>query len=245
MQPLIRGYKMRYIKYLILLILLIPVLAWAKGYYLVSGVQDTGECANYLICQNFEGTGYDKSETWTETVNSGTVDEDYTTVILRGSQSLYLFDDSYSWSWVKSPNGTYATTFGFHGRFYFTGSSSDEATFLGIYNSSNALIASLLRKSNNSITITHGSVLAYPGTYANTTEFHFWMEYIKSSGSNDGVLNFYSSVNQTKPGSPTASITTGDSITDAQHIQLRGERGMGVIIDQIYTKGSAIGSVNP
>lgn len=40
MQPLIRGYNMRYIKYLILLILLIPVLAWAKGYYLVSGVQE-------------------------------------------------------------------------------------------------------------------------------------------------------------------------------------------------------------
>lgn len=46
----------------------------------------------YLLNQNFEGTGYDNSETWTETLNDGTIDEDYTTTVLHGSQSLFIND---------------------------------------------------------------------------------------------------------------------------------------------------------
>lgn len=46
--------------------------------------------ATYLLNQNFEGTGYDNSESWTETLDGGTVDEDYTTTVLAGSQSLFM-----------------------------------------------------------------------------------------------------------------------------------------------------------
>jgi hypothetical protein len=43
----------------------------------------------WMIKQGFEGTGYDNGETWTG-VGSGTVDPDYTGVVLVGSQSLRL-----------------------------------------------------------------------------------------------------------------------------------------------------------
>jgi hypothetical protein len=42
---------------------------------------------SYLISQNFEGAGYDNSETWTE---SGAANEDYTGTVLAGSQSLRI-----------------------------------------------------------------------------------------------------------------------------------------------------------
>lgn len=43
--------------------------------------------SSFLIEQNFEGTGYDNGETWTE-AGSGTIDPDESTVVLAGSQSL-------------------------------------------------------------------------------------------------------------------------------------------------------------
>jgi hypothetical protein len=46
---------------------------------------------SYLVNQNFEGTGYDNAEIWTEDLGTGgTVNEDYTTTPLVGSQSLLL-----------------------------------------------------------------------------------------------------------------------------------------------------------
>ena len=53
--------------------------------------------ASYLVNQNFEGTGYDNGETWTEYVGTGaTVNEDYATspAPLAGEQSLYVVGGS-------------------------------------------------------------------------------------------------------------------------------------------------------
>ncbi len=44
---------------------------------------------SYLVHQDFEGTGYDNGETWSE-AGTGTMDEDYTGVVLDGLQSLRL-----------------------------------------------------------------------------------------------------------------------------------------------------------
>lgn len=52
---------------------------------IVRGPASAPSQASYLVNQNFEGTGYDNSETWTE---SGTPDEDSTAIVLKGSQSF-------------------------------------------------------------------------------------------------------------------------------------------------------------
>jgi len=70
----------------IFLVLVLFSISWA-GMVIGSGVASSG--SSYLVEQNFEGTGYDNSETWTET-GSGTMNEDYTTTVLAGSQSLYV-----------------------------------------------------------------------------------------------------------------------------------------------------------
>jgi hypothetical protein len=46
-----------------------------------------GGGASYLVDQDFEGAGYDNSETWTEG-GTGTLDEDYTGTVLDGAQSF-------------------------------------------------------------------------------------------------------------------------------------------------------------
>lgn len=43
----------------------------------------------YLLEQGFEGTSYDNSQTWAE-VGSATLNEDYTTTVLVGSQSMLI-----------------------------------------------------------------------------------------------------------------------------------------------------------
>lgn len=43
----------------------------------------------YLLEQDFEGAGYDRGQVWNENA-SGTMDEDYTGIILDGSQSLLI-----------------------------------------------------------------------------------------------------------------------------------------------------------
>jgi len=58
-----------------------------------SGVPVAGgdECDSTLVCQNFEGTGYDNSETWDGTNDN----EDYAGAsVIRGSQSLELTYDA-------------------------------------------------------------------------------------------------------------------------------------------------------
>jgi hypothetical protein len=86
---------MRHIKYLILFSLFFPVNCWSFGVGQlgsIGGVVAGGSnpCSGYLFCQNYEGTGYDNGETWTAG-GTGTINPDYTTTVLEGSQSL-LFD---------------------------------------------------------------------------------------------------------------------------------------------------------
>lgn len=74
----------------------------------------SGGGASYLINQGFEGTGYDNAETWTET--GGTPNEDYTSYVLDGSQSLYMNGASVTPN-TDSPN--FGDTSEFYFKFYF------------------------------------------------------------------------------------------------------------------------------
>ena len=97
---------------ILLLACVLPVLAW--GQYLGGGLAAKGAAATpavvgseptptYFINQNFEGVGYDNSESWTENPEaSGIIDEDYTDIVLAGSQSCYLSNTAYG-LYIKSP----------------------------------------------------------------------------------------------------------------------------------------------
>ena len=89
-------------RWLIIAILVIASTAWADGTWNVTTTCD--DCTGKLGCQNFEGTGYDNSETWTEgtegTLTTGVLNEDYAVSPIRGSQSLRMKDDSTNGFWT-------------------------------------------------------------------------------------------------------------------------------------------------
>ncbi len=75
-------------RYLLALLIAIPAFGQVSlsspGFIASLSAQAAAPGASYLVNQGFEGAGYDNGETWTE---SGTVDEDYTTETIIGSQT--------------------------------------------------------------------------------------------------------------------------------------------------------------
>jgi hypothetical protein len=80
----------------VLLFLLIAATAWADSTVVVRQPSCKKACTDgtFLSCQNFEGTGFDNSESWITQVSDGIADPDYVTTHLRGSQSLRMGDDT-------------------------------------------------------------------------------------------------------------------------------------------------------
>lgn len=65
-----------------------------------------GPSAPSYLNQNFEGTGYDNGETWNTFAGGGTIDPDYTTSPIAGSQSLRISTSSNSAAaWRDFTNG--------------------------------------------------------------------------------------------------------------------------------------------
>lgn len=75
-------------KYTLILLLAVCCVASAQSpSVLLFGRQNSCDVSPYLIKQDFEGVGYDHCEVWSE---NGTVDPNYTGVVLQGLQSLRL-----------------------------------------------------------------------------------------------------------------------------------------------------------
>jgi hypothetical protein len=79
--------------YLYTLAVLICGTAISSAGLLINPYRFGPSAPSYLVNQNFEATGYDPPETWTEALGTGgTVDEDYTTEALVGTQSLRMVE---------------------------------------------------------------------------------------------------------------------------------------------------------
>jgi hypothetical protein len=72
------------------------------------------------------------------------------------------------------------------------------------------------------------------------------MQYTKGTGAN-GITNIWLSADGTKPGTPTASRTTGDATTQAVKLRLAASTSgnSNVVWDQIYVSATEIGNVDP
>jgi hypothetical protein len=133
---------------------------------------------SYLLRQNFEGTGYDNGETWTETLNSGTVDEDYTTTVLSGSESLLLTDAAFSLCTDASP--TWASQTVTYGYFQYRQASIPAAAGAMMFIRSAANTRVSLEELNNGRLRFYGNVggtgtAASPVTpISNNTLWHIW-----------------------------------------------------------------------
>lgn len=237
--------------FLLLLFLLIPSLAFAgepiqlarMNSYVAGAVAPAASCADtsctgFLVCQNLEGTGYDNSETWVEDV--GTPNEDYTTTVLRGSQSLFITEGNTVYFDLTASSEVYI-----HFRIRFTTDPAGDVEVMKLWNSAFSTIFTFSRADTEIAVIHHGSdTTTTTATLAANTAYHLWIHYAKGTGAN-GVHDIRISTTATMPVSADASSSSGVSTTDADYLAFKSAAGSGLsyIVDQILVKTTSIGTV--
>lgn len=200
-----------------------------------------GECGNYLVCQNFEGTGYDNGESWTET--GATNDPDEAVVVLRGSQS-FMQDMTAATPESKISFGNTDPVYGFLLWRIDLDNSEDVIT---IEDSSNNDCFRLWKND------TQDHLRVYCGTNwseASTTTinpdttYYIWWEYHKGTGAN-AVCKIWVSTSTTKPATPEIDKTDGNSTYTANKVNLLTYGTSEIYRDQVYVDDAQIGDVNP
>jgi hypothetical protein len=191
----------------------------------------TEDCGDFIICQNFEGTGYDNSEAWTE---SGTVDEDYTTTILRGSQSCQITTTGYI---THADAFTEQSTLYMHWLYRKAANPGSEATLFTIKDSGGyAAFGHLQTDGTVKLTVGNGTA-AYTSELSNDTTYHIWVAYTAGTIGN-GSVSLYAGTDTTRPASPlaTANNTGGGAVGGAVSFRVY-TGGVTGIVDQILVSG--------
>lgn len=242
----------------ILFLLSCVYMAWGRG---GSALMVTGgsvpaapscadsSCTGFLICQNFEGTGYDNSESWSEGPGSGgAVNEDYTTTALRGSQSLNITagtGESYD-----AFNFTDQTDFWYHVRVRVADSTPGTYySFIELWTDAYAAIGGVFLKADGVIQASHGGQYTNSSTtFSDNTSYNIWGHYVTGGGSN-GVHALYICASAscctggvcTRPESPTVNITNGLATGTSGLFVLYAKQSGNIIFDQILLDNAEIG----
>jgi hypothetical protein len=199
-----------------------------------------GGSPTYLINQNFEGTGYDNGESWTE---GGTWDEDYTTTVLTGSQSL--FQDGLGGGSNTSPDFAPSSHFTLYLQFRLN-TAVNNSELLVVRSGANADLANLVYRAGGTLRSSCGGVNFETSDAISTGQkIHVWIEFTKGTGAN-GLGSIGWSTDGTRPasGNKFAQTTSGDATADAVRIRLEANIGQAIIIDRIMLTASTIGD-NP
>jgi glucose/arabinose dehydrogenase len=185
-------------------------------------VSPAGGTPTYLLSEGFEGTGFENTG-W---IKTGTPNENYTTTVLDGAQSLNCSGAQHIRRTFQ-----YSTAFNLYFRARWN-TWSDYASVI-YWDNNNWGTAASLYADDNRLELGHGSASALGTTVlaANVT-YHVWIEWTRGTSSN-GTMKLFVSTTGTKPALPEASITTGTG-TATERIYL-GPTGSGpnVIFDRI------------
>ncbi len=214
----------------------------------VVGSQSPTTGGGYLINQNFEGTGYDNSETWTETVGTnGSVNEDYATspAPLRGSQSLRIYaGDAGQNSNTISPVFTAQDTAYAH-LMINGGSVASTFAFCVFLDSGLTARAWVSVVAGGALKVSEGAITATTvGTIVAATTYHVWFRYTKGTGA-DSIASVGFSETTTEPtsGDNYASISNGAATAQITNIQLQTSFQQTYIFDYVLVSVTAIGNV--
>ena len=241
-------------KFLASLFVVLVLCAVAYG----QGMQPTGDatvkhsvvagedCASgvaKLLCQNMEGTGYDNGETWSEyPTGDCVINEDYTTTVLRGSQSAYMATTSGDGCWLYHSFTAGSPRYAFARVRPVSLPSSYWSNPLMLFDSTPATdLVNFNVYSDGTTAIYHGAESASCTTLSAGTTYFMWIEYTKGTGT-DGIVNMYIATTGTKPASPTCSVTSGTATADAGYL-ISNSSHDAFIIDQIMVSTSQMGDV--
>lgn len=204
---------------------------------------DDNSCTGFDVCQNFEGSGYDNSESPYD--DDGTVDPDDTTDPPKGSQacSLVYATESAQLTWsVTSRNSYYA-----HFMVNFSDlPASGGSTFFRMIGSSTDRMELRIYES--------GEVIIFHGTsWNNTTDqmaadtwYHVWVYYALGTGA-DGVAwvewAAETTYSPTGSGNKYIAISDGDSTGAVDEINFTETAADTFYIDQVLARSTAITEV--
>jgi len=219
-----------------------PTMPWLKN---ARGPSGSAPAPSYLVNQNFEGTGYDNSESWSETTSSGTVDEDYTGVVLLGSQSLRLNSNEGEVVDTKTSFTAQSTAWAFCLFQPKTWNSSVGDTQFYLADGSNNILAGMFVQNDGTVKFkVNGSSSAASATTLSLDQtYYVWIHYVTS-----GTCTLYMSTTSTRPssdGSGAVVLTGTAAATNTSKVILyNGYFGGQFIFDKVLVSGSEIGN-NP
>lgn len=181
--------------------------------------------------ETFEGTGYALTG-WGET--GGGIDEDYTTTVLAGSQSGYVGTDGGQTTNTFSATPDVSVSFMLRFPSQTVGTGANDG--LRMWDSSGTLICWVRLEG---FTTTYGARV-YHGAINQTsnlgfttdTTYYIWVDYYQGTGS-DGVARLFYNTTDTKPGSPSVSVTNGTATTQASAIGFITDGSPVYIIDEV------------
>lgn len=202
----------------------------------------------YLINQNFEGAGYDNGETWTES-GAGTRDEDYTGVVLSGSQSFRMVTSGANLSTYTSFSAN-STVYGY---FLFRPVSNTGAYRLcsirdNAGGSGNA-VCYIIVNADGTVGVRAGSAgtVNTVGTVSNGTTYHVWLTYTKGTGANGfGSVAFSTDGIKPTSGNNYAEHTNGNATADGEKIMIGTDTAhtFEAVVDRVLVDDEPIGD-NP
>ena len=235
-------------KLLLLIFLLIPLTAYSgvvtSGVVLngisteSSGGEAVAECpTGSLVCQNFEGAGYDNSESWVEYVGTnGIVDEDDTTAtVLKGLQQIKLYAGDSGQTSNTYIQYTAKSEVWFHVRVKFTDATPSNSTYAILLTNGVSSPAWLSLLTTGKVRAYQGTVYsAGSATLANDTAYHVWGYYKASeAGQNNGIFTLWIGTTTTRPETADCSVTTGTSEADVSRFQLQEKYQGTAYFDQV------------
>lgn len=190
-----------------------------------TSISCAGGAPTYVRNQNFEGTGYDNSETWTET--AGAPDEDYTGVVLRGSQSCeFTGADSITNSLPASTNYWMA----FRCRFTTTNTSE----YICSFRNGTVNLGRIYSDDTGIIQAYFGTDAGTAGTTAKepNTTFVIWVYCLASGGAN-GTMRVWMGTGTTRPAGVETEETLGAQTGMIDNIIFDCDTGGAFVIDQV------------
>ncbi len=201
-------------------------------------------------CQNFETptTGYDNGETWSQGSASGcTVNPASTSTPLRGAQSLLITSTGASECYTF-PTAYLASAWSVFFRVKVTSLPSGASTVVQGYNQASTVIFKITVGSGGFWSITNGTVVVdTASTFAVGTAYNVWCDWTAGTGTNGTMYLYVAPVaTTTKPGSPIASITSGNANSSVYSVSTDTlGNAITAEYDQWMDSTSVMGNVTP
>lgn len=209
--------------------------AWSNS---VGPVEAGVPAISYLINQNFEGVGYDNGETWTE---FSSPDPNYTTTVLKGSQSLFLSTSASCLAWAGFADQ--ATVYA-HCRMRFLTFPTGDSTFLFENTAGDTFLAGFWVNSFGVVRLHANGAQSdiSTTTLSLNTTYYVWLKFASS-----GECELAVSTTTTKPsvdGGGNIYLTKTGSAANAGRIFCYNGSDGSAIYDNVLVSASVIGN-NP